>query len=171
MQWNATFALSHSKKLELAQETSDGAYVVAGNMGTSVLSGTNTPTGWVFCLMKCDANLNMLWNKTYNSGQEAHLYYLQQTADRGFILAGHRWSWSNNADESGVWLVKIDQNGFAEWNKTYGEITSAYLDSISKTSDEGCIMVSPTQEGILLMKVNSLGSLEWTRTVRFPSAL
>jgi hypothetical protein len=168
MQWNATFALSHSKKLEIAQETSDGTYVMAGNMGTSVLSGTNTPIDWVFWLIKCDGNLNMLWNKTYGVGQEEWLSYILQTADGGFILAGNRWS--NSADESGGWIAKVDQSGFSQWNRTYGDI-GLYLDLMGKTSDVGYIIAGHAPDGVWLVKIDSLGSIDWTNMVQFPSIL
>jgi hypothetical protein len=58
------------------QQTSDGGYIVAGEIGGDVL------------LIKTDANGNIIWTKTYGGTGWDEASSIQQTSDGGYIVAG-----------------------------------------------------------------------------------
>ena len=70
-------------------------------------------------LLKMDAGGNVLWNQTLLHYQTptswATVPHLLQVVDGGFVLVGTQ---SENGD-SNILLVKTDEGGNIEWNKTY----------------------------------------------------
>lgn len=123
-QWNKTF---RGGKLDYAysvQQTSEGGYIFAGSIYGVV--------GPVARLIKTDANGNQQWSQEflrksersafpYESG-EAHS--VQQTSDGGYIIAGYTKLHRDNGDvylsDVDILLIKTDENGNEQWNKTFG---------------------------------------------------
>jgi len=105
------------------------------------------------------------WSKIYG-GEGIDLgYSVQQTDDGGYIIGGATTSFTTNFD---AWLIKTDENGNVEWNKTYGD-----------NDDEACYCVRQIQDGyilvgtkhisekishIWLIKTDENGNVEWNKT-------
>ena len=106
------------------QQTSDGGYIAAGysysNDGD--VSGNHGESDyWV---VKLDHIGNIQWEKSLGGSGYEGANSIQQTTDGGYILAG--WSDSNDGDISGnhgsidYWVVKLDDTGTIEWQKSIG---------------------------------------------------
>ena len=158
-EWDKTFG----KKLrweggECVQQTSDGGYIILGNIGFSY-SGV--------LLIKTDNNGNKLWEKTFGGTKYSGGYSIQQTSDGGYIIVGEKSF--QNYKYSYVWLIKTDSFGVLEYERTFGnkgDLNGGY--SIQKTSDGGYIIGGCTTSGnindkydSLLIKIDSNGMIEW----------
>jgi len=86
-----------------------------------------------------------MWSQTYGGTGSDVAYALVETSDGGFAIAG------------GTQLVKTDEFGNMEWNKTYGE---GSLCSLVETSDGGFAIAGGTQ----LVKTDEFGNMEWNKT-------
>src|SRR5690606_37373183 len=68
----------------------------------------------------------------------------QQTAEGGYIVAGHTYSndgdVSANYGGSDCWLLKLDASGNIEWEKSLGGDGEEYAYSIQQTTDGGYII-------------------------------
>ncbi len=151
--WSKTYSKSYGN---MVQETSDGGYIT---------------TGLGFYLIKSDALGNPIWTKQYTGGTEA--YSLEQTSDKGYIIAGY----TNNygAGLADIYVVKTDSIGNMIWDKTYGgtnnEGIAGYGNiSVQQTPDGGYIVAGYTNSfgaggyDFYLIKTNGSGSVTWSRT-------
>lgn len=169
-QWQKTFGgATTSEAVDFVQQTSDEGYILAGR--TSV-SGSGDTDG---LLIKTDSSGNQQWNKTfgvttYDFAGMNHDYIksVQQTSNGGFVLAGGTLSYG--AGNYDGWLIKIDQSGNEQWNKTFGGTNSDFFNSFQKTSDGGYILAGYTQsygagyaDGWII-KTDSSGNQQWNKT-------
>ncbi len=121
-------------------QTEDSGYIVTGNLTEESLY-----------VVKTDINGNIEWNLTYDGGFG---YDVIQTNDGGYIVLG---SLSGNP-----WLIKINEYGFEEWNKIFGEINLYGNEcSIAQTDDGGYIIIG----GSSIIKTDELGYEVWSNTI------
>lgn len=134
-------------------QTADGGYILGGS------------TGYDFWFIKTDANGDAQWNKTFGTTDYDNLWCTIQTADGGYALAGN--TWVNRAQNgSDGWLVKTDENGNMQWNKSYGDLYDETFNSVAQTYDGGYIMAGYTNPGhadAWLVKTSATGDVEWSK--------
>ncbi len=110
-----------------------------------------------FWLARLDANGNQQWsqNYVYGSPLDQHLVYsIAKTKDGGFILAGTgMWQSSNGMIP---WLIKINSQGYEQWNLPYGQYPNDSFSSIVQTADQGYLVIRPGTSSI--MRADSSGS-------------
>jgi hypothetical protein len=132
-------------------------------------------------LVKLDANGNMLWNKTYDGGNNDFGNEIIQTSDGGFALICTTYSVGDG--NATVQLIKTDAAGNAQWNKTYtGTVgdevslfTGAYGHAIAQTSDGGYIIGANDNQialngyyvydKVYLIKTDSSGNVQWAKSM------
>ena len=108
-----------------------------------------------------------LWTRTYGGGDWDCAYSVQQTADGGYVVAGHTYSFG--AGEWDFYVVKTDSQGDTLWTRTYGGSYWDCAHSIQQTIDGGYIVAGFTyyfggnEEDFYLVKTNSQGDTLWTR--------
>ncbi|MFZ8825541.1 MAG: hypothetical protein ACO2OT_01700, partial [Candidatus Caldipriscus sp.] len=100
IQWAKTYGGTSHDWASSVQQTSDGGYIVAGYTGSF-------GAGWedIF-LIKTDANGNIQWAKTYGGTSIDGAYFVQQTSDGGYIMAGYTGSFG--AGSADIILIKTD---------------------------------------------------------------
>ena len=137
-EWNRTYGGADAEEAYSLIPTSDGGYALAGFKGIPHLSAD-------FWLVKTDSYGNEQWNRTYGGAGEDFAYSLVATSDGGYALAGY-WNYYYTLGildmglplHGDCYLVKTDQLGNMEWNRTYGGATvldGAY--SLLETPDRG----------------------------------
>ena len=160
-QWNKTYGETHIDMAKSVQQTTDDGYIITGITYSSV-------TGADMWLIKTDINGDMIWEKTFGGTGFEEANSIQQTSDRGYIVAGTTDSFG--AGDRDFWLIKTDSNGNKTWDTTFGgvDIDEAY--SVQQTSDNGYIIVGKTNSfgaGIInvwLVKTDANGNKMWDRT-------
>jgi len=140
--------------------TSDGGYIVTGSLSPGKL-----------LLMKTDKNGTVEWEKEFFNTNSSHGSWgkgVQQTFDGGYIVGG------TNSDASWateLWLIKTDENGVEQWNRTFGNFGFDEWDwgySVIQTVD-GDFVLGGTQLGLQgfipdkfwLVRTHSDGSVVW----------
>ena len=169
VEWNQTYGNS-AENVDVAYSlviTPDGGYALAG--GTSVRSeGSFYPDSEDFWLVKTDEFGNMQWNRTYGGEGTANMEEARSlvvTSDGGYALAGFTGPLRGLTD---FWLVKTDEFGNMQWNRTYGGEDTDVACSLVVTSDGGYALAGstefppPSSKG-LLVKTDEFGNEEWSQ--------
>jgi hypothetical protein len=129
-------------------------------------------------------NTTIIQQKTYGGSDNDYFSEAIQTNDGGYLIGG-----SSHSDISGVktdtsrgssdaWILKLDNNLNIEWQKTIGGSNYDFLYSITKTEDDGYLLLSYSSSPISgeksvanyggadywLIKIDSLGNIRWQKT-------
>jgi hypothetical protein len=181
-EWNRTFG---TERLDDAaydlQQTKDGGYIVAGYTKSFGIALWNP---W---LIKTDSEGIMEWNQTYDyyalPSVSGRIWSVQQTTDDGYILGCTFYNATlpnsvkarpqHRMDEgfiSSLVLIKTDDQGHEEWNRTYAGLNYSWCFWVRQTSDGGYIATgggntsSAGSPDLFLLKTHPDGSLEWLWT-------
>ena len=160
--WSQTYGGAENDYANSVVQTSDGGYAIAGS--TQSFGAGNTD----FWLVKTDGAGNMKWSRTYGGEVNDIAYSLVQTSDGGFALAGEANSFIGESAD--FWLVKTDERGNMEWNRTYGGIGNDRAKSLIQTSDGGYALAGSTEAfgagewDSWLVKTDEYGDMEWNKT-------
>ncbi|MBU1707101.1 T9SS type A sorting domain-containing protein [bacterium] len=153
--WSRTYGGPDSEECYYVQQTSDGGYVLAGNVYSSI-------GAW---LVKTDTIGDSLWSRN-NSSYTCYCAHL--TADGGYVLAGFYFTWYETWWD--FWLCKRFANGDNHWSRTYAESSDDECFSVQQTLDGGYILAGYTQSygagsnDFWLVKTNGNGTRLWHRT-------
>jgi len=105
---------------------------------------------------------SVMWNRTYEIGIEA--YSIIERSDGGYAIVG------SIGTPGDFLLVRIDELGNIQWNKTYGGEREEVAYSLVETSDGGYALAGFTEsygqgeEDFWLVKTDTDGNLLWNRT-------
>jgi len=159
--WNKTFGLYEMDGANSVQQTLDGGYIIAGFTESF---GSGWSDIWI---LKTDQFGNVLWNKTYGGIYHDRANSIQQTTDGGYIITGYTYSFG--AGSSDILLIKIDEFGNEQWQKTFGGINQDFSQFVQQTLDGGYIVVGDTRsygsgyKDVWLIKTDEFGNQQWER--------
>ena len=159
--WQKAYGEKDYEYAKSIQQTKDGGYIIAG--GIYSLSVGN----YQVYLLKLDAGGNATWTKTYGGRSYDHAYSIQQTNDGGYITTGYTGSFGAGGYD--VYVLKLNEGGELEWQKTYGGSGEDYSNFIQQTTDGGYIVAgwtysSDTNNDAYILKLDSNGNVIWQNT-------
>jgi hypothetical protein len=119
----------------------------------------------------------VILNRTYGGPEAGEAAYaiVPDPGGAGFFLAGETESFG--AGKTDAWVVRLNPEGIAEWNRTYGGGEDDTARSIVRTEDGGLIVAGSLtsvtngtrpETDAWLVKVNSSGDEVWNRTYGGP---
>jgi uncharacterized repeat protein (TIGR01451 family) len=164
-------------------ETNNGDYLICGGTESNDGDVSGNHGSFDAWLVKLNAQGDILWQRCYGGSLYENAHSVYETSDYGYVFTG--FTFSNDFDVSGnhgngdYWVVKTDIDGNIEWQKCYGGSNFDEPFSIQEVSDSGYIVVgnSRSNDGNVLgnhhettydawlIKLNSLGLLEWQKCI------
>jgi len=159
-QWARTYGAESGIARSL-QPTADGGYILAGGNDSGYYELADA---WI---MKLDDGGNIVWQKTFDSGNYDGFYTVYPTADGGCVVAG--LTPSRSPGWSDAWIVKLEASGSVEWQKAYRGARGGVPFDIRPTSDGGYIVAGEYGQSSALthgwvLKLNAEGDLLWQKT-------
>ncbi|OXB07250.1 hypothetical protein B0A81_12340 [Flavobacterium plurextorum] len=208
-QWQRTIGGDGQDELSCAFQTKDGGYILGGSSSSSSSSITNVKAegkmaesstidlygkseksrgNMDYWVVKLDKQGVIEWQKTYGGRYADLLRSMEQTTDNGYILAGYSNSplsgdkTESNKGVGDYWIVKIDDIGTIQWQKTYGAdgddqpyvihqtIEGGYIvggnsNSKNPLTSLGGIVANGTDFWVL--KLDAEGGVIWSKTYDF----
>lgn len=168
--WQKTIGGKGSEKLSSIIQTRDGGYLVGGSSSSNV-SGDKTDNSkgsLDYWIVKLSGEGKIEWQKSYGGTQMDILKSIIQTSDDGYLLGGNSNSkissdkTKDNIGENDFWILKINDKGDIEWEKTIGGDKDEYLSTMIKTFDGMFILAGSSNSGISGIKtVGSKGTDFW----------
>ena len=132
--------------------------------------------GIFFCFMiiSCSTNIALQnsegWIKYYGVLNDASGSSVKETSDGGYVIVGRIRPFENSFN-SDVFLIKTDDDGNIEWEKTFGGSNSDGGGDIQLTNDGGYIIAgftrsfgNPEDSDIWLIKTDVNGNEMWNKT-------
>jgi len=181
IQWQKSLGGSDTDYANSIRQTTDGGYIIAGISNSNNFDVTENYAGYDFWIVKLNSNGTIDWQKSYGGGGEDWANSVQQTVDGGYIVAGY--SNSNNGTVTGnhgdtdYWVIKLDNNGIVEWQKSLGGSNTDKANAIQQTADGGYIIAGESKSNngdvsgnhggtdCWIVKLNGNGNIEWQKTV------
>ncbi|MCD4840414.1 MAG: hypothetical protein K8R08_00155 [Methanosarcinales archaeon] len=109
--WNRTFGGNFRDIAYSVQQTSDGGFIMAG-----VTRSPHSNDCW---LVKTDAEGIEMWNRTIvRPNEDNRPNSILQSPDGAYIIAGK--TESSGTESYDMWLVSTDQDGYVQWEMTFG---------------------------------------------------
>ncbi|MGE5574514.1 MAG: hypothetical protein ACM3UL_00110, partial [Ignavibacteria bacterium] len=108
------------------------------------------------------------WNQTFGGAKDDEGFTIAKTLDGGYIVALETNSFG--AGEWDISLLKLDANGNAQWNRTYGGPRTERVNYVIQTSDGGYLTSGRTNSfgnggyDMMLLKTNADGNMQWNST-------
>lgn len=133
--WTRTFGGAEDDWGQSVRQTADGGYVIAGITSSY---GAGREEVW---LIKTDAGGNAAWAKTFGGASSDCAYSVQQTADRGYVIAGSTESYGSGQGD--VWLIRTDAGGNRVWDRTFGGLNQDWGHSVWEIP-EGYVVAGST---------------------------
>ncbi|GAF79018.1 unnamed protein product, partial [marine sediment metagenome] len=162
IEWQRAYGGSEKDYAKSIQQTNDGGYIVEGQ---TYSFGPGLSNIWI---LKLSSVGDIEWQRTYGGSSDDYAFWIQQTSDGGYIIAGETYSYGDGSDDA--WILKLSSVGDIEWQRIYGGNKQDWSSIIQQTSDGGYIVAgggysfSAGDRDGWILKLSSVGDIEWQRT-------
>jgi len=143
-------------------QTNDNGYIIAG-VTKSFGAGD-----YDLYIIKTDAAGDTLWTKTLGGTRSDGAYFVQQTTDGGYIIAGNVVSIGFGASDA--YLVKLNSAGITLWTRFFGGIKNDVASCVRQTADGGFVIVGSSESfttgqgyDVYLIKTNESGDITFIK--------
>lgn len=143
--WEKSFGGSQIDEARSITKTSDGNYLITGESRSNDINITNSNGAADIWLIKISDAGNLIWQKSYGGSSFDVSRDITSTLDDGYVIVGSSRSQDIDVDtnqgQNDVWILKINNSGDLQWQKSFGgtEIDFAY--SVVELNDESIIVV------------------------------
>jgi len=201
IEWQKTIGGDLQDVVGSIKQTPDGGYIIgassnsgiSGEKGDSCRSGslswvqgvTSDPVFWDYWVIKLDDTGRVEWEKTLGGDSSDVLMRVLPDPRGGYIAGGYSHSEISaekiDASRGGkdFWVLKLDDNGEIEWQKTIGGNDNDMLLDLKIDADGGYILAGISQSDSTgekdgpkkglgdywLVKLDTAGAIEWQQII------
>ncbi len=142
--WEKNLGGSGDDRANSILQNTDGSYLVTGRSKSddndvSINQGQND-----YWVVKLNILGEIIWEKSLGGFYNDYGYSATQTVDDGYIICGFTSSSDGdvtaNLPGDDVWIVKLNEFGDIEWQKSLGGSNHDYAESIISVSDGGFVI-------------------------------
>jgi len=166
-EWDYT--LDDSYVANSVLQTLDGGYILAGS------TSTKGAGEYDFLVFKIDEKGRKIGESTFGGSKNDFAKSIKQTADGGYIVVGITQSkgyGDAKKRRNDVWVIKLNNEGFQEWDYTFGGKYDDLAESIQLTNDNGYIIAGSTcskgnkfiRFDAWIIKLSRKGHIQWEYT-------
>lgn len=175
--WQKTYGGKGEERLAKVIETRDGGFLIGGSSSSNRIfdaskqevvenaKSENSRGNLDYWVIKVDSQGEMEWQRTLGGRYADILKTVVETPDGGYLLGGISNSpqsgdkTDKNLGEFDFWIVKLDEKGETEWQRTMGGEADDHLVDITITESKKILIAGYTNSGISYDKeVSNRGS-------------
>ncbi|MDP4221040.1 MAG: T9SS type A sorting domain-containing protein [Bacteroidota bacterium] len=182
--WEKSYGGSGDDVAYQIKQTPDHGFIIGGWSNSTNGDVTGNHGGQDFWIVKIDSIGKLKWQKSLGGSVNDDAFSIDVTRDSGYIVTG--FSNSNDGNVSGnhgstdMWVVRLDSVGNLQWQKSLGGSDADVGYSVKSTFDGGCVIagITASTDGDIslnqggndywIVKLDSVGKLEWQKTVGGP---
>ncbi|MHC1774159.1 MAG: T9SS type A sorting domain-containing protein [Lentimicrobium sp.] len=149
--WKKSFGGTGHDNLHSIQHCVEGGFVAAGYSHTADGDITQNHGEKDFWVVRLTDTGSIVWQKSLGGSEDDHARSVIRTNDGGFVAFGS--TSSNDGDITGskggidYWIVKLDDTGNMEWQKSLGGSIFEYAHEVIQTTDGGFAVVGFSDSG------------------------
>ena len=194
--WQRTIGGTSQEKLLSIAQTKDGGYILGGSSSSNKTvanskgkldefgKSENAKGNLDYWIVKLDSQGKKEWDKTLGGKYYDELKSIEQTQDEGFILGGYSNSpisgdkTEANIGQGDYWVIKLNQDGLIQWQRTLGGDKDDNLFALTQTKDNGFIVggssnssatdakseTSKNGSDFWILKLDVIGNVQWQET-------
>lgn len=194
--WQRTIGGTSQEKLLSITQTKDGGYILGGSSSSNKTvadskgkldefgKSENAKGNLDYWIVKLDSEGKKEWDKTLGGRYYDELKSIEQTQDEGFILGGYSNSpisgdkTEANIGQGDYWVIKLNQDGLIQWQRTLGGDKDDNLFTLTQTKDKGFIVggssnssatdakseTSKNGSDFWILKLDEIGNVQWQET-------
>ena len=160
--WEKVLDMYNRDKAYFVMQTGDGGYVVAGVAANYNVISFPNPYRSDLWIIKLNSSGFVEWEGIYDWKVVDEASSFQQ-ADDGYVVAGTSSTGGMfSSDVYKPWIVKIDNSGHIQWQKTYNESTFEKISSILKVND-GYVVAGSAAGDVWVFKIDGSGLIQWQK--------
>ncbi|OIQ41355.1 MAG: hypothetical protein BM563_01335 [Bacteroidetes bacterium MedPE-SWsnd-G1] len=170
LKWEKSYGGTQIDEAKSIAKSKEGDILILGDSRSNDQDISKPKGAADVWLVKISENGDLLWEKSYGGSSFDVGRHISPAQDGGFLLAGSSRSRDGdlilNQGQNDAWILKIDESGNLEWQKSIGgdEIDFAY--GISQLQDGSIIAVGETSSNsgdivenkgfsdVLIIKIN-----------------
>lgn len=122
--WRRYFGGTNNDRVYQVIEAQDQGFLMVGASESNDFDVTDSRGSYDFWAVRVNPQGDLLWEQSYGGSEIDIAYAATTTPDGGYLLAGDTRSSdldvTNALGNADVWLVKIDDQGNMQWQKTLG---------------------------------------------------
>jgi hypothetical protein len=158
----------------MAERTSDGGYIIGDMVEYEIGEYEELVlVDYDIMITKYDINGNQQWNNTFGQKNKSETSCsVKQAPDGGYIIASEINPKETNSNYD-IWLIKTNEYGKEQWNRTFGGSLDDSAFSLSVTQDNGYLLTGKYTESCsygtdgssFILKTDSEGNQEWLKVL------
>jgi hypothetical protein len=179
MQWQKSFGGSGYDWARDILQTTDGGFIVTGE--TALIDDvTGINDQYDYWILKLNPLGELQWQKTYGGSNRDIPLSIAQTNDNGYTVLGYTVSTdgdvTGNHGEGDFWILKLNEGGNMQWEKTLGGSGDDVPSMIKETNDGGYVVAGTTfsDDGDIsfnhggqdywVAKLSETGAIQWQKS-------
>jgi len=178
--WSKAFGGTGTEQAFSVVQTSDGGYIAAGGSTSSDGDFKINRGSYDLSIIKISASGVLLWSKTYGGSGTDYANNIIQTKDGGYLATGFTTSTDGdiklNHGGQDVWVLKLNDTGSIEWQRTYGGTGNdygsntvqcaggGYIIGCNADSANGDITFNHGVSDLWAVRINDTGTIIWQKT-------
>lgn len=183
LQWKECLGGSDYDEAYSIKSTNDGGCIIAGKSKSFDGDVTGIHGGnqgiYDYWIVKLNSTGTISWQKCFGGSNTDLAYSIDSTSDGGYIIGGTANSSDgdavNNNHPYDFWIIKINNAGIIQWQKSMGGSDEDEVHSIKSTSDGGYIVAGWTYSNdgdvigshgyvdFWIIKLGSTGNVLWKK--------
>ena len=143
--WEKSFGGSEIDEAHAISQTTDGNYLIVGDTRSNDLDISQSNGAADLWVIKITPEGTLLWEKTLGGSNFDVGRSISKTQDNGFLISGSSRSTdgnlTTNKGQNDAWVVKINNSGDLEWQKTIGGSEVDFFYDATELNDQTIVAV------------------------------